>query len=157
PEGELELPHPALAADQRAPFIESQVGVARPRPPHGVDLLDRPQERLHQIEGVDAEVAEGIAGRAVLRRQRAARVGRVHRAAQDVDATTSPSAPARTASSALLTWGSKSSEWQTPSCSPCARARSRSRRQSSASVASGFSTKVWQPARSASVATAACV
>src|SRR5205085_3979837 len=72
PEGKLHLPEPVRAARDGAPVVVDEVAVAAALTEVGVDLLDGTQERLDDVEGVDAEIAERIPGRAVLRWQRAA-------------------------------------------------------------------------------------
>ena len=83
---DLELAEPALAPHQRSPLVVREVRIAAERTPRRVDVLDRAEQRLHQVQAVDADVAERVARLAVPRRQRAALVRRVLRAAQDVHA-----------------------------------------------------------------------
>ena len=83
--GELELAEPIPTAHLRPPFVVGQVGVAAQAGPVGFDVLDGAEERLEQVQRVHAQVAERVAGRPILRRQGAARIGRIGRAAQDID------------------------------------------------------------------------
>jgi len=83
--GQLELPLTALAADHRAPVVEREVGVGAHRAPLGLDVLDRSEQLLDQVEAVHAEAAERMPRVAVPRWQRAALVRWVLQAADEVD------------------------------------------------------------------------
>ena len=82
---QLELSQAVTAAHHRPPLVEAQVGIAALGLPYRAHPFDRPEEGLKQVEGVHAEVPKGIRGRAVLRGQGPAAVGRIHRSSQDVD------------------------------------------------------------------------
>ena len=118
PQRELNLPRArARSAPSGAPVVVSQVASPEPARQAGVDALDRPR-KASNVEAVNAEVAERIAGAAVLGRQRAARVGRIERAAQDVDRD---QVTERAGAHLVERVGSadrKSSECETPTSSP---------------------------------------
>ena len=73
---------PALAADDHVPLVEAEIRVAAARGEDGLDALDLAEHRAQQVEPVHAEVAEGVAAVAVVRRQRAVLPRRVGRAAE---------------------------------------------------------------------------
>ena len=82
--GKLELSHSFAALYHRAPFIKGQIRIAAQTLPRRAHLFDRTEKRLKQIERMYTEVTKWIAGGAILWRKRPAFVGRIDRAAKDV-------------------------------------------------------------------------
>ena len=60
--GELELAEPALAAHQRAPLVEREVGIAAEARHSASTSSMLPEQLLDQVEAVHAEVAPRVAG-----------------------------------------------------------------------------------------------
>jgi hypothetical protein len=154
--GELELPEAALAADHRAPLVEGQVGIATQRAPRRLDVLDRAEELLDQVEAVHADVAERVAGVAVVRRQRAALERRVLAAAQDVDRDDLPerARPHRVERARHL----RVEQERVVDGDGLALGLGQGDKLAALgrSSVTGFSTTTWQPASSAALATLPC-
>src|SRR5439155_25495602 len=83
--GEIKIPGAALALGKHAPFVEGEQWVAPRFVVADVEVTHRAEEAVEQVQPMDPQIAKWIGTLAEGSRQRATRIVRIIRAADEVN------------------------------------------------------------------------